>query len=91
MNKAEFVDAVAEKAGIPRSHAGKLVNAVIETVTETLVKGEPVVLTGFGSFEVRQRAARNGRNPMTGAVVQIPESKVPAFKASKTLKDVIAS
>ena len=90
MTKAEMIVAVAEKAGMTKKDAEKAVSAVLETVTETLKKGDKISLTGFGSFEVKNRAARTGRNPRTKEVVEIPASKVPVFKAGKALKDAVA-
>lgn len=89
MNKVDFVAAVAEKAGISKKDAGKVVDAFAGVVTEALTKGEKVSLVGFGTFEVKERAAREGRNPQTGETMQIAASKAPAFKAGKTLKDAV--
>ena len=89
MNKAELVAAVAEKTGFTKKDAELAVNAFVSSVESALVKEEKVQLIGFGTFEVRQRAARKGKNPQTGAVVDIPAAKVPAFKAGKALKDAI--
>ncbi|MBR6548296.1 MAG: HU family DNA-binding protein [Clostridia bacterium] len=86
MNKTELVAAVAEKAGISKKDADKAVAAVIEAITEELVKGEKVQLVGFGTFEVRVRGERTGRNPRTKETITIPASKQPAFKAGKALK-----
>ncbi|NVY95759.1 HU family DNA-binding protein [Lactobacillus sp. DCY120] len=88
-NKAELIQNVAEKAELSKKDATKAVDAVIESIKETLVKGEKVQLIGFGNFEVRHRAARKGRNPQTNAEITIPESNVPAFKPGKTLKDAV--
>ena len=88
MNKTELIHAVAE-AGLSRKDAEKAVNAMLDTVGNTLAKGETVQLIGFGTFEVKERAARDGRNPRTGEVVKIPASKAPAFKAGKALKDKV--
>lgn len=90
MNKAELVAAIAEKAEVSKKDAEKMVGAFISTVTDELKKGEKVALIGFGTFETRQRAAREGKNPQTGAAIKIPASVVPAFKAGKALKDAIA-
>ena len=90
MNKTELVAAVAEKSGLTKKDAERVVNATIETISETLVKGEKVQLSGFGIFEVRERMARIGRNPRTKESVQIPATRLPAFKASKALKDIVA-
>ena len=90
MNKGELVAAVAEKAGLTKKDAGLTVNALLETVTETLVKGEKVQLIGFGNFEVKERAEREGRNPRNPEeVVKIAASKAPVFKAGKSLKDAV--
>ena len=89
MNKADLVAAVAEKAGFTKKDAEVSINAVLETVTETLVKGEKVQLVGFGNFEVRERAEREGRNPQTGETMKIAACKAPKFKAGKALKDAI--
>ena len=90
MNKADLVAAVAEKAGFTKKDAEISINAVLEIVTETLVKGEKVQLVGFGNFEVRERAEREGRNPRNPEeVVKIEASKAPVFKAGKSLKDAV--
>ena len=89
MNKAELIAAIAAKTGETKKTAEKLVNAFVETVTEALVKGDKVQLVGFGSFEVRKRAARKGRNPQTKEEIKIPASKAPVFKAGKALKDLV--
>ena len=89
MTKTDLIAAVAAKSGLTKKDAEKAVSAVLETVTETLVAGEKVALVGFGTFEVRERAAREGKNPATGEVISIAASKVPAFKAGKALKDAI--
>jgi len=90
MTKAEFVAKVAEKTELTKADSEKAVNAFLETVTETLKSGDKVVFTGFGSFEVAERAAREGRNPSTGEKLQIKASKAPKFKAGKGLKDAVA-
>lgn len=90
MNKTELVAAVAEKANLSKKDADAAVAAVIASVEDALKAGEKVQLVGFGTFEVRERSARQGRNPQTGKTVEIPASKVPAFKAGKALKDAIA-
>jgi len=90
MTKAEFVSKVAEKTELTKADSEKAVNAFLETVTETLKSGDKVVFTGFGSFEVTERAAREGRNPSTGEKLQIKASKAPKFKAGKGLKDAVA-
>jgi len=90
MTKAEFVAKVAEKTEFTRADSEKAVNAFLETVTEALKAGDKVIFTGFGSFEVTERAAREGRNPSTGEKLQIKASKAPKFKAGKGLKDAVA-
>lgn len=90
MNKTELIAAVAEKTGLTKKDAERVVSATFETVTETLKKGDKVSVSGFGIFEVKAREARIGRNPRTKEEIQIPATKQPAFKASKTLKDTIA-
>ncbi len=90
MNKTELVASVAEKAGLTKKDSEKAVNAVLATVTESLQKGDKVQLVGFGTFEVRERKARKAKNPQTKEDIVIPETKVPAFKAGKGLKDVVA-
>jgi len=90
MTKAEFVAKVAEKTELTKADSEKAVNAFLETVTETLKAGDKIVFTGFGSFEVAERAAREGRNPSTGEKLQIKASKAPKFKAGKGLKDAVA-
>ena len=89
MNKTELVDAIAAAADITKVQAGKALEAVLESVTETLKKGDKVTLIGFGTFETRERAARTGRNPQTGKEIQIAASITPAFKAGKQLKDAL--
>lgn len=90
MNKTELVGLIAEKAEITKKDAEKTLVAVLDSIEETMVKGDKVQLVGFGTFEVRERAARTGRNPQTGADITIPAAKVPAFKPGKALKDAIA-
>ena len=89
MNKAELIATLAAKTGETKKSAEATLNAFVEVVTETLVKGEKVQLVGFGSFEVRKRAARKGRNPQTKEEIKIPASKAPVFKAGKALKDLV--
>lgn len=89
MNKAELIDAVAEGADIPKAAAGRAVDSAISAMTDALKKGEQVSLVGFGTFTVRERAARTGRNPQTGESIQIAASKIPGFKAGKALKDAV--
>ena len=88
-NKADLVDAMAEKAGISKSDAGGALDALLEEITNALKLGERVSISGFGTFQIGQRAARQGRNPQTGAVIQIPASKSVRFKAGKALKDSV--
>ena len=90
MNKTELAAVVAQKTGLTKKDAERVLNATLETVTECLVKGEKVQLSGFGIFEVKEREARVGRNPRTKESIQIPASRQPAFKASKSLKDTVA-
>jgi DNA-binding protein HU-beta len=89
MNKAEFVAAVADASGLSKTDAGNAVEAMIKVVKKTLKGGDAVSVVGFGTFAVRKRAARTGRNPRTGATIKIKASKVPGFKAGKALKDAI--
>lgn len=89
MNKADFVAAVADSAGLSKTDGGKAVEAFIEVVKKALKKGDSVALVGFGTFVVRKRAARTGRNPRTGQQIKIKASKNPSFKAGKALKDAI--
>ena len=89
MNKRELVEAVAAETGMSRSAAAETVDAVLETVTASLAAGEAVSVPGFGTFEVRQRAARTGRNPRTGGTIEIAASRVPAFRAGKALRDAV--
>jgi DNA-binding protein HU-beta len=89
MNKGELIDAVAAAADLTKSDATKAVEAFVDTVTRALKKGEQVSIVGFGSFSVKARAARQGRNPKTGETITIRASKVPGFKAGKALKDAV--
>ncbi len=89
MNKTEWIAATAESAGITKKDAGRVLNAAIDTITAKLVSGEKVQLSGFGVFEVKEREARVGRNPHTRQSIDIPATRVPAFKASKALKDIV--
>lgn len=89
MNKSELIDAVAEAADLSKASAEKAVNAVLGSVTSALQSGDQVTLVGFGTFLVRERAARTGRNPQTGESMNIAASKAPAFKAGKALKDAV--
>ena len=90
MNKAELIAAAAKKAGLSKKDAEKVVNATFEAITEALVAGEKVSLVGFGSFDIKNRAERTGRNPMTREEITIPASRTPQFKAGKALKDAVA-
>ena len=90
MNKSELVDSIAQSAGLTKEQAAKAVNAFTESVQGALQRGDDVVLVGFGTFSVKERAARMGRNPKTGEAIQIAASKVPSFKAGKGLKDSVA-
>lgn len=87
MNKAELINRVAEKTGLTKKDTEKAVNALVETIEQALANGEKVSLVGFGTFEVRSRKARTGRNPQTGATIEIPASRVPAFRPGKALKE----
>lgn len=89
MNKTDLINAVSDKADLTKKEAGAAVDAVFESIQGSLQTGEKVQLIGFGNFEVRDRAARKGRNPQTGEEIEIPASKVPAFKAGKALKDAV--
>lgn len=90
MTKAELVTAIAEKSGLTKKDSEKALAAFIETVTDTLAKGESIQLVGFGTFEVRERAAREGINPRTHEKIAIAATKVPAFKAGRALKDAVS-
>ena len=90
MNKTELIAAVAESAGLSKKDTERVVNAALDTITAALCKGEKVQISGFGTFEVKDREARVGRNPHTKEAIEIPATKVPGFKASKTLKDNVA-
>ena len=87
MNKTELIAAIAEKAELSKKDAEAALNAMVDAVTEALVQGDKIQLIGFGSFEVKERAARVGRNPKTREEIKIPASKYPVFKAGKALKD----
>ena len=89
MNKAELIDAVAEDAEIKKSEAARALDSAIENITNALKGGDSVTLVGFGTFRVRRREARMGRNPRTGEAIQIKASNVPGFKAGKALKDAL--
>ncbi len=89
MNKSELIAAVADSASLSKADAERAVDAVFDTVKKALKSGDSIALVGFGTFTVRSRAARTGRNPRTGGTIDIPASKVPAFKPGKGLKDAI--
>lgn len=89
MNKTELIQAVAERTQLTKKDASNAVNAMLEVITEALSRGDTVQLIGFGNFEVRDRAARKGRNPQTGEEIEIAATKTPAFKAGKQLKDAV--
>ncbi|AOX63123.1 MULTISPECIES: HU family DNA-binding protein [Gammaproteobacteria] len=89
MNKTELIDAVAEAADLTKAESSRAVDAVIASVTKALKGGDAVTLVGFGTFQVRDRAARTGRNPKTGDTIKIAASKNPSFKAGKALKDAV--
>ena len=89
MNKSELIQAVADASAISKSTAGKAVDAVIDNIKKSLADNDPVTLIGFGTFSVRERAARTGRNPRTGESLEIKAAKVPIFKAGKALKDAV--
>ncbi|MCL6558175.1 MAG: HU family DNA-binding protein [Firmicutes bacterium] len=90
MNKSDLVASVAGKADMTKKDAERAINAVFDSISEALGKGNKVQLVGFGTFEVRQRAARKGRNPQTKAEIEIPAARVPVFKAGKSLKEIVA-
>ena len=89
MNKQELIENIAESADITKASAGRALDSMIDSITGSLKDGDSVVLVGFGTFSVRDRAARTGRNPQTGAEIQIAAARVPAFKAGKALKDAV--
>jgi DNA-binding protein HU-beta len=89
MNKSDLIDAIAESAGLSKADAGRALDATVNSITGALKKGQSVSLVGFGTFSVRDRAARTGRNPRTGETINIAASKNPAFKAGKALKDAV--
>ncbi|MDX1497234.1 MAG: HU family DNA-binding protein [Salinisphaeraceae bacterium] len=89
MNKSELIEAVAASADLSKTDAGNAVDAVVESITKALKKGDKVSLVGFGTFSVRKRAARTGRNPKTGETIKIKAGKTPGFKAGKALKDAV--
>jgi len=89
MNKSELIEAVAQSADLSKAAASRAVDAVVQAITSALKEGDQVTLVGFGTFSVRERAARSGRNPRTGDSIKINASKVPGFKAGKALKDAV--
>lgn len=89
MNKAELIDAIAASADIPKAAAGRALDAMVSSVTDALKQDDQVVLVGFGTFSVKDRAARTGRNPRTGEPIEIKAAKIPSFKAGKALKDAV--
>ncbi|MGH8533907.1 MAG: HU family DNA-binding protein [Gammaproteobacteria bacterium] len=89
MNKTDLIDVVAESADLPKASAGRAVDAMVNAITKALKKNDEVTLVGFGTFSVRKRAARAGRNPRTGETIKIAASKVPAFKPGKAFKDAV--
>lgn len=89
MNKTELIDAIAESADISKASAGKALDSMLENITEALKAGDSVTLIGFGTFSVRERAERTGRNPKTGDSITIAAAKIPSFKAGKALKDAV--
>ena len=90
MNKTELIAAAAEQAGMTKKDSERCINAAIDAITASLVKGEKVQLSGFGTFEIKEREARLGRNPRTKEEIEIPATRVPQFKASKALRDCVA-
>jgi DNA-binding protein HU-beta len=91
VNKNELIDAIAAATDLPKASAGRALDAVIDNITESLQKGDQVALVGFGTFLVKHRNARTGRNPKTGAAIEIAASNVPSFKPGKALKDAVNS
>lgn len=89
MNKSELIDAIAESADLPKAAAGRALDAVVESITSALKNDDSVSLVGFGTFSVKDRAARTGRNPQTGESINIAAAKIPSFKAGKALKDAV--
>ena len=89
MNKTQLIDAIAEKADLSKAQAKAALESTLSAITESLKDGDPVQRVGFGTFKVNHRAARTGRNPQTKEEIQIPASKVPSFKAGKSLKDMV--
>lgn len=91
MNKSELIDAVAAKTELTKAAAGQAVDVVLDTIAEAVAKGDSVSVIGFGTFESRKRAARSGKSPLTGEVIKIAATTVPAFKAGKAFKDRVAA
>ncbi len=91
MNKTELIEAIAASADLPKAVAGRALDAMVEAIIGALKKDDQVVLVGFGTFAVKDRAARTGRNPQTGAAIEIAAAKIPGFKAGKALKDAVNS
>ncbi len=89
MNKSQLIDCISEGADISKASAGRALDAAVDAISKALKEGDQVALVGFGTFLVRERAARSGRNPQTGATIEIAAAKVPAFKAGKALKDAV--
>lgn len=89
MNKSELIDSIATSSDISKAAAGRALDAALDTITNTLKGGDQVVLVGFGTFQVKDRAARVGRNPQTGEAIQIKAARVPSFKAGKALKEAV--
>ena len=91
MNRSQLIDSVAEGSGLSKADAGRALDAVLDAIQSSVANGDKVSLTGFGTFELRERAARTGRNPQTGETMQVAASKAPAFKAGKAFKDAVNS
>ena len=89
MKKPELAAAIAEKAGVTKEKAGEIINAITDEIANAMAKNDPVTLIGFGTFSVRERSARSGKNPQTGATIQFPASKSVGFKPGKALKDAV--
>ena len=89
MNKSELINAIAEESGLTKADAGRALDATLSSISNALKGGDSISLIGFGTFSVKARSARTGRNPQTGAAIQIKASKIPSFKAGKTLKDSV--
>ncbi|MFM2484235.1 HU family DNA-binding protein [Celerinatantimonas yamalensis] len=89
MNKAQLIDQIADSADLSKAAAKRVLDSILEVIQDSLQAGDAVSIIGFGTFDVRERAARSGRNPQTGAAIEIPAAKVPAFKAGKLLKNAV--